>query len=291
MKKGICLLLTATLLLAAMACAQAENVVINSECVIEQAPEGEQSIVLWRGERAYDALELLSALLGEDFVQQDTDRFAQNIEGEVWEKKQVRIDEETGEFWYYDPMVASERGAEYEPPAMNCTREQALQQCETLLQGVLPEEWELRLSGAAETLDRWNGEEKRWMDDGEYDALCTQRQTMNFSYCALAGNGLRILDEGVNANIGADGLAGFSVQMHAFAEGEGRMEIPPVDEAIALVSAARQTPTTLLYACPVYSSRVSEDGSFRLCWMLTTAAGTYLVDCRQGTVYCDMMEQ
>ncbi len=275
-------------------CAMAEGVSgtemisVHESFAFAQLPEGEFSATLVQGASAFDTPELAKALLGADMVMESEGMFLQNIEGEIWEKKQVRIDEFG--FSYHDPMVASERGAEYEPPLLNMTREDALQMCVEQLEEMVPKEYFANLNYAQELLDRWDsGDLDRFMNEAEYAEFCARRETMRFSFGHLV-DGIPVLDEGLGANSGVNGLAGFTLRWHEFIKSEETAQLMDIADAIAMASTTREAPAQLLYAYPAYSNRVSGDENFNLSWVLITDSGTYVVDCVLEKHVCDSYE-
>lgn len=237
-----------------------------------------------------DIAALASGLLGPDYIENENGTLLEAKDGEIWEIRRMDVDHETGEISYWDPLVSSERGAEYEPPALGISRDEALEKCRGLLGGHMPEEYFARLNMGYEKKDRWHGEEKRSMGDAEYDGFCRERKLAYFRFDHAAENGFAFLGEGLTASVGANGLNGFTLNRHAFEAADGTAELMPLEQALEMASSTRSTETMLLHAEPVYSNWVSGDENFNLCWYIVTGRGNYVVDCVLGRHVCDSWE-
>lgn len=280
--------------------AGAAAVVVRAELETEMIGVHEQAVVVWPEEELYparlqmggpalDCEKLLSKLLGGDYIAQEGgERFSENKEGEVWEIRRARIDEETGALEYFDPMVESERGAENEPPMLGCTREEALELCKEALEGLIPEEFCTQESGYGPVLDRWQSEDDYFYTEEEYDVFCGERRRMRFCFPVKAA-GLELLDEGIWAMIGVNGLGSLTVDAREVFLSQEQIGLMPLQKAIEMVSSTRSAEAVLLYAAPVYSDRVS-GGEYDLCWYLATDKGNYVVDCVLGAHVCDSWE-
>lgn len=290
MKKTIAVMISVgMMILCAGAQAETEWIKTDMEFGLEEPLQAEYPAVMVRGEAEYDAQGLLEALLGEGYREEAEGRFVEDKEGEIWEIKQARIDGETGEISYYDPMVSSERGAEYEPPALGMSPEEAEARCRELLGEVLPEEMIGQSSEAYRAIDRWHGEDDRGMDEEEYEAFFRERKLGYFRFEHREAS-LAILGEGVTASIGANGLNGLTLNRHGFTASEETAELMPLEEALEMADSTRSAPAQLLYAQPVYSNWVSGDERYHLSWYLVTGSGNYVVDCVLREHTCDSWE-
>lgn len=282
-------------LLALLFCAQTAFALEGTEMIaidghFSMADAGESyPATLLRGASAADGAALLSALSKDGFAEEEPGLFVENAGGEVWERKRLQIDSETGEVWYYDPMVSGERGAEYEAPALGLDRAEGLEKCVGLLEGAVPAEYFDCVNEAYPEADRWNTEGREYMDDEEYERYCRAKKLLYFRFDQVEC-GLPVLGEGLTVSIGANGLNGFTLRRHAFDASEEKAALLPLQEAVEMASSTRSAPARLLYAQPVYSNRVSGDEKYNLSWYLVTDSGNYVVDCVLGEHVCDSWE-
>jgi len=281
-------LLLALMLFCAPALAREPMIALHEQAVIVPGAEQVYPASLTMQSPIYDADTLVSLLLGEDRVVREDGTIAEVKAGEPWEIRTVRIDEESGALHYRDMMVDSERGAEYEPPKLERTRGETLALCRELLEGLLPSGALAAEAGFAPVIDRWQSEDDYFYSDEEYDLFCRERRTLRFSF-PLTCRGLELLDEGIAATVGVNGLGSLTVDARSFVPSEEECELMQLEEAIALASTTRSAPAVLLYAAPVYSDRVS-GGDYDLCWYLATDKGNYVVDCVLGRHVCDSWE-
>ncbi|MDO4739684.1 MAG: hypothetical protein Q4A66_03370 [Eubacteriales bacterium] len=268
--------------------AGAEMISVHERAVLVAGGQQAYPARLTLADETQDEQELLTALLGEGAVQAEEGLWREDKAGEVWEIRTVRR-EADGTLRYSDPWVAGERGAEYEPPKLERTRGEALELCRTLLSGLLPEESFAQESGWVEMLERWNGEEDFLLTDEQYDAFCREMRTMRFQFPPMAG-GLPVLDAGVSATVGVNGVASLTVDPRSFVPAQETAELMPLEEAVALACTTRSAPAVLLYAAPVYSNRVSGSDEYNLSWYLVTNRGSYVVDCVLDRHVCDSWE-
>lgn len=254
---------------------------------------------LIRGERSYDLPFLLDTLLGEGYETKARNEYSYADEYQSTREDKPRrwvhvYDDETfgfGYFSYYDGMVTGERGGEYEPPAMNMTREESLTLCRVLLNGIVDGGW-LAHPGMARTVqERWSYAD-RWMSDAEYDQFVRKQDAHRFAFEHWTDDGICILEDGLWAIVGVNGLAGLDIGWHDFtAAGKETATLMPLEEAIAMANSTRSAPTVLLMAQPVYSNWLTDrSDTFHLSWYLVTSEGNYVVDCVLGEHMCDSYE-
>ncbi|MBQ4158092.1 MAG: hypothetical protein IJD86_08140 [Clostridia bacterium] len=247
-----------------------------------------------KGERAHDVNALLKSLLGENYVQKprsewsNSTEYVSNDSVEPWETKSVHIYDD-GEFWFYDPSVSSERGAEYQPPMMNMLPEESVLILKGLLSQYFTNGETDRVGKARLIQERWSYAD-RWMTDEEYRKYMYDRDLHYFNFEHVSPSGLSILGDSISASVGVNGLNGFDLSWHNFMESSESIAPISLEEAVSMANSTRMAKATLLYADLVYSNWVTENEEYNLSWYLVTDQGSYVVDCVELKHKCDSYE-
>lgn len=256
---------------------------------------GEYAATLAMGEQQFDALAMVELMLGADYIREErgeydwADEFRSAEGDEPWEYKHAYIEDADGSFRYYDPMIHSERGAEYQPPLMNMLPSESLVMTRVLLDGIVDPAWLTVPSPAAAASNRWSFTADRWMTDDEYRKWFAERDAHYVTFDHLSDEGIAIHADRVYAMVGVDGLASLELNWHEWTASEQRITPMPLSGAITMANSTREADTVLYYADLIYSNWVSND-AHNLCWQLVTSRGTYFVDCVLGRHMCTNYE-
>lgn len=249
---------------------------------------------LIKGEPAHDAEKLLLNLLGEGYEAKERNEWSDSTQyvsaggKEPWEKKTVYV-YDSGDIWYYDPSVSSERGAEYEPPMMNMMSEESLLIARGLLSRYFTDGETDSVSKARMIQERWSYAD-RWLTDEEYREFMYNRDLHYFNFEHISASGLPILGDSIMASVGVNGLNGFDLSWHNFMQVNDVISPIPLDDAIKMANSTRMAKATLLYADLVYSNWITESDEYNVSWYLVTDQGSYVVDCVLLKHKCDSYE-
>lgn len=253
----------------------------------------EYPVSVSRSAVAFDSEVLLEALLGsgyETVAHEETSRCTKYEScNEAKRYRYVSIEVDTGELDYYDAMITGERQGEYQAPKMNMPYDESLVLCKSLLLEYIDNS---RLEYPNLNLkigERWNSA-GNWMTDSQYDEYIRSLTTHTFTFEHRTEDGISILDDGMTASIGVNGLDTLIVNWHDFTTNEASTLPLTLDDAISLANSTRKSPAVLLYAQLVYSNRLTESKEYNLSWYLVTSEGNYVVDCISEKHVCDSYE-
>lgn len=268
----------------------AENAILPDESSFREYPA---SVVL--GEQAYDLEQLLTALLGDDYltVERSEYDYADNYRSsggeDPWQWRTVSVWDDDASFQYYNPWITGERGGEYEAPRMTAIPEDNIERCIALLDGLTPDEWLGQVNKNRWICDRWDYSD-RWMTDEEYLSFCCEQKAQYFTFNHTTRDGLPIWSDKVMARVGADGLDTLTISWHEFTESTEQLSPMPLETALEMANSTRSAHCTLLSAELVYSNWLTGNDTHHLSWLLTTDAGNYIVDCVLNKHQCDHYE-
>jgi len=242
-----------------------------------------------RGGSEADIAALASGLLGPDYIENENGTLLEAKDGEIWEIRRMDVDSETGEISYWDPLVSSERGAEYEPPMMNMLPEESVLILKGLLSQYFTNGETDRVGKARLIQERWSYAD-RWMTDEEYRKYMYDRDLHYFNFEHVSPSGLSILGDSISASVGVNGLNGFDLTWHNFKGSSESIAPISLEKAVSMANSTRLAKATLLYADLVYSNWVTENEEYNLSWYLVTDQGSYVVDCVELKHKCDSYE-
>jgi len=256
--------------------------------------KGEYPASMIRGERTHPVGEILTSLLGENYITKERSEWSSATEyagfetDKPWETKSVHVNDD-GSIWFYDPSVSGERGGEYEPPRMNMLPGESVLIAKGLLEQYFKNGETQHVGQARLVSDRWSYSD-RWMTDSEYRDFMFEQDLHYFNFEHRTEDGISILGDGISASVGVNGLNGFDLSWHNFEASEKRLSPMSLENAVALANSTRLAPATLLYASLVYSNWLTENETYNLSWYLVTDRGSYVVDCVQNQHKCDSYE-
>lgn len=301
MKKLICLLISTLMMFSAITVSADQDTSWSHITLAENAQlpdsDGENyyPASVRRGQSLLDIPSVLNRLMTEGWMQNDDDDSAEvtycSLGGEQpWEYKHASLNLEDDEFWYYNPMITGERGAEYTAPAMNILPSESIAVTKAILEGVIDSQWLTTQDPAQLAAMRWNNATDRWMSDSEYEKEYESKTMHSFRFAHLSSDGIPIQGEVVMAHIGVDGLSGLTLQWHDWSYSDHDISPMPLNEAITMANSTRESDTVLYYAGLIYSNWISENDDYNLCWYLLTSNGNYVVDCVLKKHMCDSYE-
>lgn len=262
--------------------------------------DGLYALTLTKGAPSYDGEALVLRVLGEGYETKartewsNADEYWKNAKGrEPWLCPTVTVYDERGNFDYCDPWVGGERGGEYQPPRMNMTYAESTLLAREYMKPLLGEAFAAHPNTWRVLCERWSYA-GRWMTESEFLSQLKNSTSHTITFEHLTAEGLPILDEGLTVTVGVNGLSGFSLNWHEFAEGAEKGRVMPLEEALQMANSTRLARTTLLYAGIAYSNRVTMEmgrpDEYHLGWVLVTSMGNYFVDAVQNAHVCDMYE-
>lgn len=300
MKKIISLMLAVVLnMVAFTAMADGEtwsHITIAENAQLSDVKGNRYTSKLLKGETELDTDAILNALIPEGWTEEPKAEYSDDtsyrgVGGEQpWEYKHATLYAKNGELSYYNPMIVGERGGEYEAPAMKVLPEESIVTSKELLNGIIAPEWLEVQDPAQVAMMRWNSEANRWLNDAEYKELYENMSEHSFRFLNTTDEGLPIQSDMVMATIGANGLAGLTVQRHTWYPANETIEPLSLNEAIRMANSTRESDTVLYYAGLIYSNWLTENDEYNLCWQLCTSNGNYIVDCVLKKHMCDTYE-
>ena len=301
MKKMICLLISALLLFSSTIANADQDNAWSHITLAENAQLGAVDVEHYYpasvhiGKSLLDVPSTLNALMTEGWTQSEDDGSDnvtyRSIGGEQpWEYKHAALDLENGEFWYYNPMITGERGAEYNALSMNILPSESIVVTRAMLEGVIDPQWLATQDPSQIAAMRWDYATDRWMSDSEYEKEYKLQSSHSFRFAHLSDDGIPVQNEIVMAHTGIDGLAGLTVQWHDLSYSDESVLPVSLNEAITMANSTRESDTVLYYGGLIYSNWLSNDEDYNLCWYLLTSKGNYVVDCVLKKHMCDSYE-
>ena len=265
------------------------KIAVNTDAVLPDASVLNQSYpaTLIRSIDADSQQELINSLLGSNYKKDsDSDTEIQYSSTDPsLPKRFIWINKTNNELHFYDAMVTSERGGEYQAPQMNMLPEESIPLAQEKAAAIVGRD-RVSIPSQSELLKL----RISLKDHATYERATREMDAHVHVFERRTDKNISILDGGIKVRIGVNGISDLMIDCSNYSNsGSGTIAPITLDEALIIASGiCYNNETTVFYAELVYSNWCTENDNFNLSWHIVTNIGNYVVDCVTRTAKCDV---